>query len=110
MVGRLGLCSRWVSLLGCGRSAFLRQNELYDEKSYLTLSHRKQVSEKTLDVGLGWIGEKDGDILWHNGQTACSIAFSVSAKAREAVVLLSNCIKGFMMPEDGIALSILKSV
>ncbi len=99
------LCSDAADLL-----SFAKMN-LYDEKSYLTLSHRKQVSEKTLDVGLGWIGEKDGDILWHNGQTGMFHCFLGFSKSKErAVVLLSNCIKGFMMPEDGIALSILKSV
>ncbi|WP_139653300.1 serine hydrolase domain-containing protein [Raoultibacter phocaeensis] len=97
------ICSTAADML-----AFAKMN-LYDEKSYLTYSHQKRASDKHLDVGLGWILEKDDDIIWHNGETGLFHAVLAFSKKRErAVVVLSNCITSMLMPEDALALSIIK--
>lgn len=98
------ICSDAADML-----SFAKMN-LYDEKSYLTFSHQKLVSDKFLDIGLGWMIEKDDDIVWHNGRTGSFHSFLAFSKRRErAVVLLSNCTKYLAWPEDKIALSIMKS-
>lgn len=98
------ICSTAADML-----AFAKMN-LYDEKSYLAYSHQKLASDKHVDTGLGWILEKDDDIVWHNGQTGTFHTFlGFSKKRGRSVVLLSNCIKGVLMPEDILALSIIKS-
>lgn len=98
------ICSDATDLL-----AFAKMN-LYDEKSYLRCSHRKQASDKFIDIGLGWMIEKDDDIVWHNGRTGLFHTFLAFSKKRErAVVLLSNCIKSLAWPEDSMALSIVRS-
>lgn len=98
------ICSDAADLL-----TFAKMN-LYDEKSYMKYSHQKQVSDKLLDIGLGWIIEKNDDIIWHSGRTGLFHTFLAFSKTRErAVVLLSNCIKNLSAPEDKIVLSIIKS-
>lgn len=98
------ICSNAVDLL-----TFAKMN-LYDEKNYLKYSHQKQVSDKFIDIGLGWMIEKDDDIIWHNGKTGLFHAFLAFSKRRErAVVLFSNCTKYLAWPEDKIAFSLIKS-
>lgn len=98
------ICSNASDML-----AFAKMN-LYGERSHLAYSHQKRVSDKHLDVGLGWMIEKGDDTVWHNGRTGSFHAFLAFSKKRErAVVLLSNCIKYLAWPEDGIALSLIKS-
>lgn len=98
------ICSDATDLL-----TFAKMN-LYEEKSYLRYSHQKQASDKSHDIGLGWIIEKDDDIIWHNGRTGSFHSFlGFSKKRQRVVVLLSNCMKYLAFPEDKIALSIMKS-
>lgn len=98
------LCSNAADTL-----SFAKMN-LYDEKSFLTLSHQERVSQKAGTVGLGWIIEKDSDIIWHNGRTGFFHSFLAFSKSKgRAVVLLSNCPSKLGLAEDGLALSIMKS-
>ncbi len=98
------ICSNVADMI-----AFAKMN-LYDERSYLTFSHRKQHSDRLLDIGLGWVIEKDDDIVWHNGRTGLFHTFLAFSKSKKrAIALLSNCVNGLSMPEDKLALSILKS-
>lgn len=102
------LCSNAVELL-----SFAKMN-LYDEKSYLTSSHQERVSGKTGNIGsigLGWMLEKDDDVVWHNGGTGFFYSFLAFSKSRgRAVVFLSNCISSLGIAEDKLVLSILKSM
>lgn len=89
--------------------SFAKMN-LYDEKSFLTLSHQERVSQKASAVGLGWMIERDSDIIWHNGRTGFFHSFLAFSKSKErAVVLLSNCPSKLGLAEDNLALSIMKS-
>ena len=98
------ICSNAADLL-----SFAKMN-LYDEKSFVKYSHRKQASDRFVDIGLGWMIEKKDDIIWHNGRTGMFHTFLAFSKKRErAVVLLSNCISSLSWSEDGIALSIIRS-
>ena len=98
------ICSTAADMLN-----FAKMN-LYDEKSYLTFSHQKQVSDKSFDVGLGWIIEKDNDIIWHNGRTSMFYSFLAISKSKEqAIVLFSNCISGSGLSEEKLNLSLLRS-
>ena len=99
------LCSNAADVL-----SFAKMN-LYDEKSFLTLSHQERVSQKAGTIGLGWIIEKERDIVWHNGRTGFFHSFLAFSKSKErAVVLLSNCPSRLGLAEDELALSIMKSV
>lgn len=60
---------------------------------YLSIAHKKQytISKGKYEIGLGWIINDDGNILWHDGSTDtfdCFIGFE--KKSKKGVVVLSN--------------------
>ena len=65
---------------------------MYQEKPYLSLSHKKHANVKeNHHMGIGWILQKNEQVLMHTGQTSRLLAcLGIDMKQKFAVVVLIN--------------------
>jgi len=83
---------------------------MYEEKPYLAMCHKKYVSPKKFDMGLGWVmpNKKNSNVIFHNGGTgAFRTHLSIDKEKKLAVVVLSNYIT---LSTDKIGTSILENL
>ena len=85
---------------------------IYEEKPYLYLCHKKQGEGKTkYDMGLGWfLLKKNNNVILHGGGTGCFSSFLAYDKNKKvAAVVLANYGLG-MNDDENIVLSLIESL